>query len=339
MDTALNGDSALRSPAASFSPSTDVVAKKNVVSSSGGFDSTDAQKLGPVLKNLAAGPGASAEPVVSGSGRIWGDPHFIGADGDKYDVQGQAGKSYNLLSDQGFQMNGRFDKWGDGDATVVGKVGIVAGANYIDVDKTGTTMVNGKELKDGERIDLRDGGFVERKGSDIHLSKGEWEVDFQTQGDHINLDVKTANANADGVLPHGLIGQTFDGDGKALTGDEGSGAQGGGVLAKADGSLSGSGDRSTVQSYEVGALWDTTFKNHNKDYGQQSKIDKMLMASIENTKMMRFSEAMQSFGEAEWADNDEAEPDEARADAPPAGNAPSDGAAKPDVAVKRAVTA
>src|SRR5690606_13539489 len=120
--------------------------------------------------------------------RIWGDPHFIGADGGKFDVQGKAGKTYNLLSDKGFQMNGTFEKWGSDGATVVGKVGITAGSNYIQIDKTGNTIVNGKDLKDGDRVQLRDGGYAERKGSEIIVKKGEWEVNFQTQGDHINMD-------------------------------------------------------------------------------------------------------------------------------------------------------
>ncbi|AGT08872.1 VWD domain-containing protein [Paracoccus aminophilus] len=229
---------------------------------------------GAAQRNAANAAGPAAPPQtpkpIAGTARIWGDPHFIGADGDKFDIQGEAGKTYNLLSDKGFQMNGTFEKWGNDGATVVGKVGITAGSNYVQVDKSGNATVNGKELKDGERVELRDGGFALRKGNEVTVQRGEWEVKFQTLGDHIDMDIKTENAIADGVLPHGLIGQTFDGDGQARRGDEGSGAQGGGAIARADGSMSQAGDKDAVKSYEVAALWDTTFQTHNVDHGQQS---------------------------------------------------------------------
>ncbi|SMO45201.1 hypothetical protein [Paracoccus laeviglucosivorans] len=232
---------------------------------------------------------AQPQKPIAGTARIWGDPHFIGADGDKFDVQGQAGKTYNLLSDKGFQMNGTFDKWGNDGATVVGRVGITAGSNYVQVDKTGNTIVNGQELKDGQRIDLRDGGTAERKGNEIIVKKGEWEVNFQANGDHLNMDIKTANAVADGVKPHGLIGQTFDGDGKARNGDEGAGAQGGGAIQRADGSMSQAGDKDTVKSYEVGSLWDTTFQNHNSDYAQQGTYHDQARDTMQFAMMMGFA--------------------------------------------------
>lgn len=213
---------------------------------------------------FAPGP----QQKIAGTARIWGDPHFIGADGGKFDVQGQAGKTYNLLSDKSFQMNGKFEQWGgDKGATVVGEVGITATGNTIHIDKTGKAVVNGRVLKDGEHVHLKDGGTVEKKGSEIIVKKGEWEVNFQTQGDHINMDIKTDNAIADGVRPHGLIGQTFDGDGKARNGDQGSGTQGGGAIEDANGRITRAGDKSAVKSYEVDGLYDNTFLTHNRDFG------------------------------------------------------------------------
>lgn len=202
---------------------------------------------------------------IAGSARIWGDPHFIGAEGGKYDVQGEAGKTYNLLSDKDFQLNGTFDKYGsDGVQTVVGKAAINADGNYIEVDKSGRAHVNGVELKDGQRIDLEGGGIAERKGGEIIVKKGEWDVSFQSQGDHLNIDVKTTNAVADGVKPHGLLGQTFDGDGKARNGDSYKGAQGGGAIEGLNGEITDRGDTDAVKTYEVSNLWDTTFRNHNR---------------------------------------------------------------------------
>lgn len=244
----------------------------------------------PFFANGSSSASANgAMSPIAGTARIWGDPHFIGADGGQFDVQGEAGKTYNLLSDKGFQMNGTFHKWGNQGATVVGQVGITAGSNYVQVDKNGTAVVNGQELKDGQRIELRNGGYAERNGKDITVKSGEWQVDFQTHGDHINMDIKTDNAVSDGVRPHGLIGQTFDGDGKARNGDKGAGAQGGGAIEKADGTMSKVGDKNTVKSYEVAALWDTTFHNHNSDYAQQGTYHDQARDTMQFAMMMGFS--------------------------------------------------
>ena len=232
---------------------------------------------------------AVADKPIAGTARIWGDPHFIGADGGQFDVQGEAGKTYNLLSDRGFQMNGRFDAWGSGGATVVGEVGITAGTNYINVEKTGKAVVNGHVLKDGERVALRGGGYAEKNGSEVTVTSGEWEVNFQTQRDHINMDIKTQNAVADGVRPHGLIGQTFDGDGKARNGDKGAGVQGGGAIEDVHVHIARAGDTSAVKSYEVAALWDTNFQHHNRDSGQASVVLDATSNALATLAMTGFS--------------------------------------------------
>lgn len=214
--------------------------------------------------------GGNADPgqVIAGKGRIWGDPHFIGADGGKYDVQGEAGKIYNLLSDDGFQMNGRFDRWGSGGATVVGEVGINAKGDIVRVKADGTATVNGREVKDGETVRLTNGGHVTRRGKEIFVESGEWKVDFQAHdsrnGAFLNMDVKTDNAVADGVKPHGLLGQTFDGDGIARNGDKGAGAQGGGAIENLALIQTERGDKSAVVNYEVASLTDTNFTSFNR---------------------------------------------------------------------------
>ena len=221
------------------------------------------------------GGGVSAqEPdVIAGTGRIWGDPHFIGQDGGKYDVQGEAGKTYNLLSDQDFQMNGRFDQYKNKDGlTVVGAVGISAGSDQVSVEKDGTVMVNGEELKAGETAELANGGSVSyaANGKSVSVDSGEWETDieFRNKGNgstaHLNIDVATENAIADGVKPHGLLGQTFDADDDARNGDKGKGTQGGGAIEGLDGEITDRGDRSTVQEYEVSGLYDRNFESFNQ---------------------------------------------------------------------------
>ncbi len=210
---------------------------------------------------------------IAGSGRIWGDPHFIGADGGKYDIQGRPGGIYNLLSDSGFQMNGRFDAWGSRGATVVGEVGIVAGGNRITVEKDGDVRINGQVLRDGQSVTLSDGTTVAKDGRTVSIESAEWDVSIKSQnsrhGNYLNIDVSTENAIADGVKPHGLLGQTFDGDGEARNGDKGSGAQGGGAIETVGGSMTEEGDKTTVGSYEVGsmhAVGEGLFSRYGPDY-------------------------------------------------------------------------
>ena len=224
------------------------------------------------------GPSAPAEgEVIAGSGRIWGDPHFIGQDGGKYDVQGEAGKSYNLLSDQNFQMNGRFDEYNNTDGlTVVGQVGIAAGADQIEVNKNGDVFVNGEELKAGDKVELEDGGFVEynANGGGVTIESGEWttEIEFRNKGDgpkaHLNIDVHTENAVADGVKPHGLLGQTFDSDDDARNGDKGKGTQGGGAIEDANGNITERGDTDAIGLYEVDNVHDRNFTEFNQFFDE-----------------------------------------------------------------------
>lgn len=234
-----------------------------------GLDKGNAQNpTGPSSTPVGTGSGSGSttgagDAPIAGKGRIWGDPHFIGADGGKFDVQGKAGKTYNLLSDKGIQINGRFDKFGSGGATVVGQVGMTIGTDVVRIEKNGDVSINGEPLKNGQTVTLDNGSTVTKNGRDVAIKTNEWKVDVQTRGNHINMDVSTKNAIADGVRPHGLLGQTFDGDGKARNGDKGMGAQGGGAIEDVNGNIIAQGDKSTVEDYEVDDLFDTGFKNHN----------------------------------------------------------------------------
>lgn len=182
-------------------------------------------------------------PVVAANetGTITGDPHFKGGDGGKYDVQGQAGKTYNLLSDSGLQFNGRFDAWGGGGATVVGETGLTVAGPYgqsqVNFSKDGTATVNGRELQDGQTVPLADGGTATKQGNKLIIKTAEgYEITQSTHGsrhgNYINTEVKTGSHGVatDGVLPGGLLGQTFDPDSAARNGAKGAGAQGEGAI-------------------------------------------------------------------------------------------------------------
>ncbi len=202
-----------------------------------------------------------SDPIAVDKGRVWGDPHFVGADGGKYDVQGEAGTTYNILSDRGIQFNALFDTWGSKQgATIVSDAGITVNGHQIQFAKCGTLTVNGKVVGDGTHLD----GMLIKDGNTLKVSTDEYQIDLEAvDSKYLNFDFKSDNIIADGMMPHGLWGQSADGDGKARNGDTGAGAQGGGAIEGLTG-MTDKGDKSAVSLYETSGLWDTGFANFNR---------------------------------------------------------------------------
>ena len=187
----------------------------------------------------------------------------MGADGGHYDVQGIPGRTYNILSDKGFQLNATFQ--GSTGLTLMKDIGATMGKDQVKIDVNGGLTINGQVQKDGTYP--VDGGQVTKKGGVVTLQDQEHNVTITPRGGYLDLGFKSANVNADGVMPHGLWGQTADGDNKVRNGDQGGGAQGGGVLEKLDGTISARGDKTTFNLYEVADIFDTDFTNFNRFNG------------------------------------------------------------------------
>jgi len=229
----------------------------------------EAERLIRDLEGRATGlDGAeTSDKVAVENGRVWGDPHFVCADGGKFDVQGEAGKTYNILSDRDLQVNAQFDEFGGKGSglTTIGQVGITLGEDQVQFGKDGTLTINGEKKEDGTYLDgavtLEDGKLTVKEDEfrfEVHVQK-------HPQGDHLNIEnIRSENANADRVLPSGLWGGTVDGDGKARNGDAGKGTQGGGAIEDVNGNITKRGDKDTVKTYEVDGLFDTKFENHNE---------------------------------------------------------------------------
>jgi hypothetical protein len=209
-------------------------------------------------------PPEDCKPIKVAGGSIEGDPHFVGADGSHYDVQGQAGKTYNLLSDKGVQVNGQFDAYGAGGATTIGKLGITAGNSQIEIGKDGSLSVDGDKMAGNGTFA---GGAVTKTGNTFNVNVGEYNIKVAATGGYLNVNFASDNAGADGVTPDGLWGVTADGNTTAVTGDKGAGAQGGGVLETAEGQISAAGDKTAVHNYEVGGLFDTGFDSFTNKFG------------------------------------------------------------------------
>lgn len=237
-------------------------------------------------------------------GNYWGDPHFVGFDGGKYDVQGEAGKVYNILSDQNIQYNARFETYwrdkqrqenGQAYATVIGEVGIKVGDDQLRYSARDgqPPSVNGQPLAKGQTVTMDaanpDGATTVAYADDgtLSVTTPEYTIKLNPRslGDpekaHFNSDV-SVNENGpfrDLVAPHGLLGQTADGDGEARTGDTGKGKQGGGALEVIDDqgnrTLSDKGDLDAHRFYEVSDIFadDFAFNRFGAQVGEVKAAD------------------------------------------------------------------
>ncbi|WP_020560095.1 hypothetical protein [Thiofilum flexile] len=206
-----------------------------------------------------AGTGTTTptRPVAINNGaQVFGDPHFRGAEGDTYDVKGDDNKVYNLLSDKGVQLNSTFK------GNFMQDYGLTVGENQISFNKAGKLMINGQEQKDGTYLD----GMVEKKGKTVKVKAGEYDLTLMTKGNYMDVAFASKNVAADGVMPHGLWGQTADGDGKKRVGK---GNDGTGAIERLDGSMAQKGDK-TYQLYEVKDIFDTGFANFNRFQGNNN---------------------------------------------------------------------
>ncbi|MEJ2639047.1 MAG: hypothetical protein P8010_05680, partial [Desulfosarcinaceae bacterium] len=193
------------------------------------------------------------EPIAANEhGRIWSDPHFMGGDYGTYDIQGEAGKTYNLLSDSGLQLNGQFDPY-QSEGTAVGKTGLTVtgedgSSSQIAFTKDGNAEIDGEAMVEGQVYALADGGSAKLEDGELTVTTAEGYTIEQAarswDGDFINIDVYTGeNGVGNGHLPGGLLGQSFDADNAARSGNLGHGAQGEGAI---DG---------VVQDYEMDGLF------------------------------------------------------------------------------------
>lgn len=205
----------------------------------------------------------------TGTGQYNGDPHFTGFGGEKYDVQGKSGNTYNILSTKNLQYNAEFDKPNGGigqingtDVTTITKTGITSGKDKLEYDLGSTPTLNGKALDTGKTYNLDDGGTATWDGSKLNFKNDTYTINLSkdpNDASAILSDVKIndgANPLTNGT-PTGLLGQTADGVagahvGKNNTNDQ---EQGGNVI---DG---------TVDQYETSGLFDTSFKKFNSFNG------------------------------------------------------------------------
>ena len=179
------------------------------------------------------------------TGRVSGDPHFQGFGGpsEKYDVHGKNGRVYNILSDKTIQFNAKFTSW-HGQATIVSEAGLQLGKDKIDFKLHSPPKINGQKMKKGQTVNLEKGNII-WNGKELTIKTNEYTIKL-TGSSFINASVTTGKDGvfSDGVMPHGLLGQTADGDGKIR---HGHGMQGNGAI------------QGTFKDYEVSNIFSNKF--------------------------------------------------------------------------------
>jgi len=190
-------------------------------------------------------------------GYMTGDPHFRGGDGELYTIKGITGKVYSIVKDKGLEYDAKFEAvncWGNTGATGSAvKVASTCGkfSSIVYYDKNGcaklVSIADGHSteitIQRGKSYQLADGGcvkFGQAYGGGCDGSQLEERLIIKTKEGYTLTQVARADGYidsnfetgckgvfTDGVMPSGLLGDTFDKDPakRVATND-----QGGGIL-------------------------------------------------------------------------------------------------------------
>jgi hypothetical protein len=148
--------------------------------------------------------------------RIWGDPHIEEADGGKYDFN--ATGTYNVLTDKDLALN-TLKVSGPGITSIIKEAGLTVGSNKIGVKADGAVTLDGKAMTAGQSATLANGSKISYDGTRLNVNTPEYNIRFTTKESYqgftyMNIDVesKADGVAKDGVLPTGLLGETYDED-------------------------------------------------------------------------------------------------------------------------------
>jgi hypothetical protein len=149
------------------------------------------------------GPKPDPKPVFVGKGSIDG-ASFRSGDGERYKLNLENGKSYNLLSDVGVGLNGTYGLL-DGEQGLT-DVAVNVGGKIVNLSSDGIFLVDGKRF-DKKKNSL-DGNVTEvRKDTYKIVANGyEFELKASPSGVDVKIDAKR------GRTPEGLWGVSLDGE-------------------------------------------------------------------------------------------------------------------------------
>jgi hypothetical protein len=149
-------------------------------------------------------------------GSVHGDPHFVGFHGQRYDVSGEDGEVYNLITQGNLQFNSRFvacpeDHAEAGpDCVVNGEFGIKTPTDQVFISRDGLVERNGAAVAEGSDDDMV---TVESAGDVIRVTVYTEDYVFTAEavrGLELNLvAIEELNDDPENErTPHGLIGHT-----------------------------------------------------------------------------------------------------------------------------------
>lgn len=233
-------------------------------------------------------PDEPAKPRQTVTGKIVGDPVYHGADGEYYKILGQANKIYNLFSDDGIQLNGKYTSFDMG----AGKKGnAITELGFVNNGKETTLKLNGTKLQVnslGKSMEFDTGpnatsaNFEDENISwngkskkltfkaegpdgekwDFTVSRESYLPQGASKRTHwLNIDFAGTNIVKGDYTTTGLWGHSFDGQKSDVDSRDDTG--GGGVLRAPDGSIlsktvQGSEYDNALAIYEMESLTDTS---------------------------------------------------------------------------------
>lgn len=142
-----------------------------------------------------------------------------------FDVKGEVGKTYSIISDRNIQFNATFAAGDPTIGTIMGQMGIKLreddGTEHrFEFDAlTGVAKYNDTQMTAGQKQTLTINGqqaTVEFKDGKLFVETPEYSIELMQSpdGNHGDQKIRIKNGGVltDWVNPHGLLGQTADGD-------------------------------------------------------------------------------------------------------------------------------
>lgn len=207
-------------------------------------------------------------PVISGTGSISGNS-FKSGDDESYQLKVASGGVYNLLSDKGLGINGRYGAGSDANSVVLRETAISFGGSIITFDSKGKLEIDGKDYR-ANRNDLD--GAIERKGGRYVLSAGDYEITLSAnESSGVRLSISGTDIKKDGVAPEGLWGVTFDGE---------------------EDKRRDIVEKIKVKDYRISSLKNFSFREHNNIAGADTKTgDKKKSVSEEEENLSAWQDS------------------------------------------------
>jgi hypothetical protein len=232
--------------------------------------------------------GEAQKPRQTVEGKIVGDPVYYGADGEYYKILGKAGKIYNLFSDDGIQLNGKYSSFDMGagkTGNAITELGFVNNGKETTV-KLSETKLTVTSLGKTMEFDTAPNAKSENyEDENISWNANNKKLTFKAEGpdgekwefavsresylpgnnakrtNWLNIDFTGSNIVKGEYTTTGLWGHSFDGTKSDVDGKDDTG--GGGVLRAPDGSIlsktvQGADYDKALAGYEMDSLTDTT---------------------------------------------------------------------------------